>query len=198
MWRDLTMRQKADLMRLGVQNGVTDLNQIKHIYNIYADGGYLEWKKQIRRHKGLNIDGDNTYDYKGFFESDPERAWSMLNEDSDAHFIDKYKTVYHPTFSNQSIYSGVKHPEFNPNGLNGGTWSEDGHTFTMSDDLYSAPTSMDDRINYLMNNESEGVQLLESDSSYPMMNDGSYLGPILPEIVVEVPMRHRKNRRSRR
>lgn len=185
MWRDLTMRQKADLMKLGVQNGVTDLNQIKRIYNIYADGGYLEWKEQIRRHKGLNIDDDNTYDYKGFFESDPERAWNMLNEDSDAHFIDDYKTVYHPTFSTQSIYSGRKHPVFNPGGLKGGTWSRDGKAFTMSDDLYRGPVSMDDRINYLSENEDNGVQLFESDGSYPVMMDGALLGPVLPTVHVQ-------------
>ena len=185
MWRDLTMRQKADLMKLGVQNGVTDLNQIKRIYNIYADGGYLEWKEQIRRHKGLNIDDDNTYDYKGFFESDPERAWNMLNEGSDAHFIDDYKTVYHPTFSTQSIYSGRKHPVFNPGGLKGGTWSRDGKAFTMSDDLYRGPVSMDDRISYLSENEDNGVQLFESDGSYPVMMDGALLGPVLPTVHVQ-------------
>lgn len=39
MWNDLSMRQKSDLISLGVKNGITDLTTIKDIYNKYAEGG---------------------------------------------------------------------------------------------------------------------------------------------------------------
>lgn len=39
MWNDLSMRQKSDLISLGVKNSITDLTTIKDIYNKYAEGG---------------------------------------------------------------------------------------------------------------------------------------------------------------
>ena len=45
----------------------------------------------------------------------------MLNESSDAHFIDEFKFSSHPSFSNESRYSGYKN-KHNPNGITGGTW----------------------------------------------------------------------------
>ena len=36
IWNDLSMRQKSDLISLGVKNGITDLTTIKDIYNKYA------------------------------------------------------------------------------------------------------------------------------------------------------------------
>lgn len=47
MWNDLSMRQKSDLISLGVKNGITDLTTIKDIYNKYAEGGGLVREKII-------------------------------------------------------------------------------------------------------------------------------------------------------
>lgn len=63
---------------------------------------------------------DNTYDYRGYFTENPEG-----NTDADAHWPDTYKTVYHPTFSDESRYSGVVDPNYNPEGLVGGHWDGD-------------------------------------------------------------------------
>ena len=56
----------------------------------------------------------------------------MLKKDSKAHYTDKYKTVWHPTFSDESVKSGHK-SKYNPHGLVGGHW--EGNTFKMSDSL---------------------------------------------------------------
>lgn len=53
----------------------------------------------------------------------------MYEDDPDfeiktGHFKDTYKTVYHPTFSNESVYSGNK-SEYNPRGTIGGRWVYD-------------------------------------------------------------------------
>ena len=193
MWNKLPMAERAKYIQLAIQNGITDLNTIRRSYNSFARGGYTKWKEGIKEHKGIDVDNDSTYDYEGFYNSDPDRAWEMLDKDKNVHFTDEYKTVYHPTFSNQSIYSGVKHPEFNPNGINGGTWDKDGKTFTMSDDLYRGPVSMDDRISYLSENEDNGVQLIESNGSYPVMIDNALLGPVLPTVYVEAATTRRNN-----
>jgi hypothetical protein len=59
---------------------------------------------------------DNTYNYRQMYEDNPNYNIE------EGHFTDKYKTVYHPTFSNESMYSGKK-SEFNPRGTIGGRWS---------------------------------------------------------------------------
>ena len=60
----------------------------------------------------------NDYDYRGYYNKYPE---SQAN--ADTHWTDEFKTVYHPTFSEESRYSGKK-SKFNPEGLKGGSWGE--------------------------------------------------------------------------
>ena len=180
MWEDLSFKDRSKLIELGASQGILDLSTIKHLYNINADGGYLKWKKEIAKHKGINIDNDKTYNYQAFFEEDPQRAWDMLKKDSKAHFTDKYKTVWHPTFSDESVYSGHK-SKYNPQGLVGGHW--EGNTFRMSDSLYNSPVSMDERQQYLIDNEPNGVSLLESNGTLPIY-DGIPWGGVLPEVTI--------------
>lgn len=180
MWEDLSFKDRSKLIELGASQGILDLSTIKHLYNINADGGYLKWKKEIAKHKGIDIDNDKTYNYQAFFEEDPQRAWDMLKKDSKAHFTDKYKTVWHPTFSDESVYSGHK-SKYNPQGLVGGHW--EGNTFRMSDSLYNSPVSMDERQQYLIDNEPNGVSLLESNGTLPVY-DGIPWGGVLPEVTV--------------
>lgn len=180
MWEDLSFKDRSKLIELGASQGILDLSTIKHLYNINADGGYLKWKKEIAKHKGIDIDNDNTYNYQAFFEEDPQRAWDMLKKDSKAHFTDKYKTVWHPTFSDESVYSGHK-SKYNPQGLVGGHW--EGNTFKMSDSLYNSPVSMDDRQQYLIDNEPNGTSLLESNGTLPVY-DGIPWGGVLPEVTI--------------
>ena len=68
---------------------------------------------------------DPTYNYKEFYEGRPFMANAMLYAPTFAHFDDYAKTMYHPTFSNQSIYSG-KVSDYNPYGIVGGSWNEEG------------------------------------------------------------------------
>ena len=74
---------------------------------------------------------DPTYNYKEFYEGQPFLANSMLYAPEFAHFSDYAKTMYHPTFSNESIYSG-KVNDYNPYGIVGGSWNEAGTEYTPS------------------------------------------------------------------
>lgn len=131
-WNNLSISQRAEVIAMAVKSGLRDINDIKDFYNNsvqdneYKQGGYLKWKNKIERHKGIDINNDPTYDYKGFYKSNPNRAWDMLNRESDAHFTDEFKTSQHPSFSNESIYSGYKN-KFNPKGITGGTWLSNGN-----------------------------------------------------------------------
>ena len=74
---------------------------------------------------------DPTYNYKEFYDGQPFLANSMLYAPEFAHFSDYAKTMYHPTFSNESIYSG-KVSDYNPYGIVGGSWNEAGTEYTPS------------------------------------------------------------------
>jgi hypothetical protein len=58
-----------------------------------------DWANKASAYKGIRIKGDPTYDYKSWYNEDPNRAYALLNDDPNAHFDDKWKTPYHPTFS---------------------------------------------------------------------------------------------------
>lgn len=38
-WNDLSMKDKASYIRMGVENGITDLDTIREVYNKFAEGG---------------------------------------------------------------------------------------------------------------------------------------------------------------
>jgi hypothetical protein len=46
---------------------------------------------------------DNTYDYRGYYNKYPNGKGNAID-----HWTDEFKTVYHPTFSVYSKYSGKK------------------------------------------------------------------------------------------
>lgn len=78
---------------------------------------FLKWYYDVATKKGLSLDPyrkNHYYDYELFWKNEPELAKAMLEDDPDAHFIDKYKMPGHPTFSNESIYSTKEHE--------GGSW----------------------------------------------------------------------------
>lgn len=162
-WSDLSMTERARIIALGVQSGITNLNDIRKGYNSFARGGYTKWKEKIREHKGIDIDNDPTYDYEGFYNSDPDRAWDMMNKGSDAHFIDEYKTALHPSFSNQSIYSGHVN-KFNPKGIVGGTWIDD-NNYQLSQSQFDSDWDTDVTLDYFNQAEDSPVNLYAPDGA---------------------------------
>lgn len=163
MWNKLSMAERANIIALGVQSGITDLNHIRSAYNSFARGGYTKWKENIKKHKGIDIDNDPTYDYEGFYNSDPDRAWDMMNQSSDAHFTDEFKTSLHPSFSSESRYSGYKN-KYNPNGITGGTWLDD-YNYRLSQSQIDNDWNTDKTLDYFNRAESHKVGLQAPDGS---------------------------------
>lgn len=153
------------------------------------DRSYQDWKTKISKYKHIDIDHDNTYDYEGFYNSDPDNAYRFLNDDPTAHFDDTYKTVYHPTFSDLSIYSGKVDPRFNPEGLKGGHWVND-HKYLSPK---QSPVSMDERIGYLGEAEDNGVQLRTLDDKPVWLDDGTRWDGVLPNVIIK-PKRYKKGK----
>lgn len=95
--------------------------------------GYIEFMEDLAKFKakewGENEDiiltemlNDNTYNYKQMYEDNPNYNIQ------EGHFQDTYKTVYHPTFSKESMYSGKK-SQYNPEGITGGWWDYNNKIF---------------------------------------------------------------------
>lgn len=145
-WDNLSVKEKADVMKVAISNGITNLSDIKQRYNTFAEGGDIEpekyyaimekvaeennaeWNRDRIKEGGrpLTVDedlvrilNDNDYDYRGYYNKYPNGDGNAID-----HWTDEFKTAYHPTFSDQSIYSGKK-SQFNPYGLPGGFWAGD-------------------------------------------------------------------------
>lgn len=139
-WDRLSMAEKADVMKLAIEGGVYDLDTIRSGYNKFAEGGreevvvdntdtqyintmervaeenYKKWGFSNPDEALIHALNDNTYNYRGYYNKYPQ---SKAN--ADTHWTDEFKTVYHPTFSQESIYSGKK-SQYNPKGRTGGFW----------------------------------------------------------------------------
>ena len=135
--------------------------------NLHFKGGkdkrsFDDWANKASIYKGIRIKGDPTYDYKGWYNEDPNRAYALLNDDPNAHFDDKWKTPYHPTFSDQSVYSNAKHP--------GETWGR--RDFR---DIYYAPfvsnVPFNRRLNYIVDAENNGAMIANNAGMIPKVKD---------------------------
>jgi hypothetical protein len=79
---------------------------------------FQDWYSKVSKHKNLNPNPDaeeQKYDYRGYWKNEDREG--ILSEDTEAHFIDKYKQPFHPTFSTESQYSNEE--------TLGGSWSQD-------------------------------------------------------------------------
>ena len=135
--------------------------------NLHFKGGkdkrsFDDWANKASIYKGIRIKGDPTYDYKGWYNEDPNRAYALLNDDPNAHFDDKWKTPYHPTFSDQSVYSNAKHP--------GGTWGRCDFR-----DIYYAPfvsnVPFNRRLNYIVDAENNGAMIANNAGMIPKVKE---------------------------
>ena len=114
-------------MEFFLRNGISDLSRMRNEYSNYmnyfsrmenvAGTNWKDWGYSSEDEALIDQMNQNGYDYLGYFSNDPEQ-----NVDARNHWPDTYKTVYHPTFSDESIYSGVKDRNYNPDGLVGGHW----------------------------------------------------------------------------
>lgn len=77
-WENLPMRDRATIIRLGVQSGLRDMSSIRETYNKFAEGGELD--------STLNR-GDTAH-----MQSEKEAEWFTKNY-----------TRYYPTFNRQSL-----------------------------------------------------------------------------------------------
>lgn len=101
---------------------------------------------------------DPTYNYETFYNLQPFMAERMLWADPDAHFTDIGKTMYHPTFSDESAFSGYVN-DFNPLGITGGHWNKTFTEYTPSRSQLDNYWNYNVTRNYLDNAEDHPVKI---------------------------------------
>ena len=112
-WDNLSMKDKAEMMRVAIANGITTLPEIRQAYNEFAKGGrmnnwtmqdeagYRYWRSRLP--KNLKDTNDNDYDMRAAYKAGMQPMWN--NEDKSYHLGSRdpksgriLKTPHHPTF----------------------------------------------------------------------------------------------------
>lgn len=147
------------------ENRLSD-EQYYNIMRKVAEENNPKWNDQ-RTKEGeskLSVEQDykrllnsNDYDYRGYYNKYPESA-----ANADTHWPDEFKTAWHPTFSVESRYSGVKNSKYNPLGLPGGFWSGDifiprAWQFLEYKDYYKPKYQLGGFLNFLKNSMQTAV-----------------------------------------
>lgn len=110
MWDKLSMAEKAKYIRLGVQNGITSLNDIKEVYNTYADGGpYSAGKMSDALYEAAKKverlgDPDHHYDFNQTDEWADAHGYYLDNR---GHRDDRVKKLAHPTHPSRGKWNGL-------------------------------------------------------------------------------------------
>ena len=86
MWKDLSMGEKAALIRIAVDSGIHSIDDIVNTYNSYAEGGYKpssRIKKQIANWEGSSMKTNRSFEAEArdFNASLPKGATSKLTQE---------------------------------------------------------------------------------------------------------------------
>lgn len=172
MWKDLNMKERAAFIKVAVDNGILDIDDIIGHYNKFAEGGALDdnksfkdfAKKLSKAWGGQDITKDD-YDYEKYYNDNPDEAYEQLR------LIQMGEAPHFPDDGKSGVYKKPSHPTY-PD-LGDKSWSENDTVFNISDRQVEGDT---DRI----------LNYLGSDLQY---NDGSTKvkyneGIVLPTLTV--------------
>ena len=197
-WDSLSLADKADMIKVAINNGIVTLPEIKEAYNKFAEGGYKDWLRELSVKKSAEwgvpqeqlyqeMQNDPTYDYKVFYEQQPDMAKAMLTADPEAHFNDVGKTPNHPTYSDGSYYNTHSYNGQAP--FRGGHWSNGNlgpysSTYQLSQDQLNHRWDIGRTIDYVSQAEPNGIEILNPKGTHVRDADGTIFGGVLPQVMV--------------
>lgn len=159
----------------------------------FSNRDYNSWANALANKWGISIRDleQDDYNYKDFYLAHPYMANAILHDRNGAHFPDTYKLPTHPTFSEESVYSGK-----NGNPI-GGHWIENPNalqrwTYQLSPDQVRNNWNVKRTLEYAGDAEDQGFRITDSTGKLPVVNDIIH-GGILPAITVR-PKRNLENR----
>lgn len=111
-WDSLSYRDKAEMMKVAIANGITSLPEIRKSYNEFAKGGKMKWTMQdeagyrywrSKLPKNLRETNDNDYDMRAAYKAGMQPQWN--DDDKSYHLGSRdpqsgriLKSPHHPTF----------------------------------------------------------------------------------------------------
>lgn len=122
-WNDLSMKDKASYIRMGVENGITNLKIIRDTYNRYAKGGPLNPYSAgslvdaiYRNSKGEEYLGEPSHHYDFTI---PEEEANRLGyyPDERGHRDDRVKKPAHPTHPSRGKWNSFEEFELTDKGM---------------------------------------------------------------------------------
>ncbi len=112
-WNNLSMKDKVEMMKVAIANGITTLPEIRLAYNEFAKGGkmntwtmqdeagYRHWRQNLPRN--LRETNDNDYDMRAAYKAGMQPEWD--EDDKSYHLGSRdpksgriLKSPHHPTF----------------------------------------------------------------------------------------------------
>ena len=183
MYNQLTSTRLPNILNLLPQNnfGKDSYGQkfwLRRGNNLHFDKGkdrksFNDWANKISKYRGEFDVKDPTYWYRGFYNENPQYAYSMFNKNTDAHYNDHWKTPIHPTTSDQSYLTPL---------INAGRWGSFDNR-----DAYQEPffdrSNREERFWYINMNENGGVVPFDKYGNMWRL-DGDLYGGILPAVHV--------------
>ena len=161
-WNSLSQREKADIIKVAINNGITTMSEIKQAYNKFAEGGPKRSYDNFATRLSKAWDGEDLskhdYNYRKYYDDDPNRAYEQLESiehGGKGHFPDggesgTYKLPSHPTYPD----------------LGDKSWSNNDTVFHISDRQLDGDT--DRLLNYLgedLNYNNGGTRVMYEDST---------------------------------
>ena len=135
-WNNVSMKDRASYIRMGVESGITDLGTIREVYNKFAKGGPLNPYSAgslvdaiYRNSKGEKYLGEPSHHYDFTI---PEEEANRLGyyPDERGHRDDRVKKPAHPTHPSRGKWKsfeefeltdrGMENPNYTLFGLNDG------------------------------------------------------------------------------
>lgn len=112
-WSNLSQKDKAEMMKVAIQNGITTLPEIREAYNKFAEGGptsnwtiqdeanYKAWRSKLP--KNLRNTNANDYNMRAAYKAGMQPQWN--GEDKSYHLGSRdpqsgriLKAPHHPTY----------------------------------------------------------------------------------------------------
>lgn len=149
------MRQRADVMKLAVENGIHDLDTIRSAYNEFAEGGkkeswtmkdeadYRAWRSSLPAN--LRNTNDDDYDMRGAFKADMQPT---LESDGYYHLQSRdprtgriLKAPHHPTYL-QAINTDARLGYYPVVDRDGNTYTQtwEGNRYSEGGSIYIKPS----------------------------------------------------------
>ena len=137
-WDSLSQKEKAEMMRVAIGNGITTLPEIKQAYNKFAKGGplknwtledeagYRHWRQNLP--KNLRDTNDEDYDMRAAYKAGAEPMWN--DDDKSYHLSSRdpktgriFKAPHHPTYL-KALVEDAKLGYYPTIDSNGNTYTE--------------------------------------------------------------------------